>query len=121
VIIDNSILSDNLSTGANPMGGAICNGFIYFSGGTVTVENSSNISGITVDDVQNSGTFTCKVAAQSEFSMGTPPFRFNGIGKMWSSKRRLAPAGSNSRTISAELSATLLSRELALTNQQARR
>ena len=123
VIIDNSILSDNLSTGANPMGGAIynasgtvtvsnstftnnsavdtvlgidvdpeypqsgaggaicnvsgtvtishssltgnyaafkgggiCNGFVYYSGGTVTVENSSNISGNTVDDVQNSGT-----------------------------------------------------------------
>ena len=37
-------------------GGGICNGFFYYSGGTVTVENSSYISGNTVDDVQNSGT-----------------------------------------------------------------
>jgi hypothetical protein len=36
-------------------GGGICNGFIYNSGGTTTVKDSSNISGNTVDDVQNSG------------------------------------------------------------------
>jgi hypothetical protein len=37
------------------MGGGLCNGGIYSSGGTATVENSSNISGNTVDDVHNSG------------------------------------------------------------------
>ena len=38
-------------------GGGICNGFVYYSSGTMTVKNSSNISGNTLDDVQNSGTF----------------------------------------------------------------
>jgi hypothetical protein len=37
-------------------GGGICNGFGYYSGGTVTVKNSSTISGNTFDDVQNTGT-----------------------------------------------------------------
>jgi hypothetical protein len=37
-------------------GGALCNGFNYYIGGTVAVQNSSNISGNTFDDVHNSGT-----------------------------------------------------------------
>src|SRR5207253_5557302 len=36
VIIDNSILSHNLATGANPMGGAI-----YNTSGTVSISNST--------------------------------------------------------------------------------
>jgi hypothetical protein len=52
VTISHSSLTGNY---ASFMGGGICNGFYYYIGGTVTVENSSKISGNTVDDVQNSG------------------------------------------------------------------
>jgi len=52
VTISHSSLTGNY---AILSGGSICNGFGYYSGGTVTVENSSTISGNTVDDVQNSG------------------------------------------------------------------
>lgn len=46
VIIDNSILSDNLSTGANPMGGAI-----YNASGTVTISHSTFTGNSAVDTV----------------------------------------------------------------------
>jgi hypothetical protein len=53
VTISHSSLTGNY---AALTGGGLCNGFFYYSGGTATVENSSNISGNTPDDVQNSGT-----------------------------------------------------------------
>jgi len=53
VTISHSSLTGNY---ASFTGGGLCNGFFYYNGGTATVENSSNISGNTVDDVQNSGT-----------------------------------------------------------------
>jgi autotransporter family porin len=53
VTISRSGLTGNYASYA---GGGLCNGFYYYSGGTVTVENSSVISGNTADDVQNSGT-----------------------------------------------------------------
>ena len=52
VTISHSILTGNY---AAFKGGGICNGGIYNSSGTATVENSSTISGNTADDVQNSG------------------------------------------------------------------
>jgi len=143
VIINNSILSNNLSTGANPMGGAIynqsgtvtisnstftnnsavdtvggiyvdpeypqsgeggaicndggtvtishssltgnyaafmggglCNGGIYGSSGTATVENSSTISGNTVDDVHNSGTLHLDGTSQIDNLGGNPAIPF---------------------------------------------
>src|SRR5262249_42316100 len=53
VTISHSSLLNNY---ASFKGGGICNGGIYGSGGTATVENSSKLSGNTFDDVQNSGT-----------------------------------------------------------------
>jgi hypothetical protein len=53
VTISHSSLTGNY---AALTGGGICNGFPWYSGGSVTVENSSNISGNTVGDVRNSGT-----------------------------------------------------------------
>jgi hypothetical protein len=51
VTISHSGLTSNY---ASWTGGGICNGFSYYPGGTVTVENSSKLSGNTVNDVQNS-------------------------------------------------------------------
>jgi len=52
VTISHSSLTSNYAVFK---GGGICNGFIYGSGGTTTVKDSSNISGNTFYDVQNSG------------------------------------------------------------------
>ena len=46
--------SSLISNYADFKGGGICNGSFWSSGGTLTVENSSRISGNTFDDVQNS-------------------------------------------------------------------
>jgi hypothetical protein len=53
VTISHSILTDKA---AGFVGGGLCNGGWFYSGGTVTVEKSSTILGNAPDDVKNAGT-----------------------------------------------------------------
>jgi hypothetical protein len=67
VTISQSSLTSNY---ASFRGGGICNG--YYSPGTVTVKNSSTISGNTVYDVQNSGTLYLQGGSQIDILNGNP-------------------------------------------------
>jgi hypothetical protein len=67
VTISHSSLTGNY---ASFRGGGICNG--YYSPGTVTVENSSTVSGNTVDDVQNSGTLYLYSSSEIDILDGNP-------------------------------------------------
>jgi hypothetical protein len=73
VTISHSSLTSNF---ASFRGGGICNGGIYNSGGTATVESSSNISGNTVDDVQNSGTLYLDSSSEIDILGGNSAILF---------------------------------------------
>jgi hypothetical protein len=73
VTISHSSLTSNF---ASFRGGGICNGGIYNRGGTATVENSSNISGNTVDDVQNSGTLYLDSSSEIDILDGNSAILF---------------------------------------------
>jgi hypothetical protein len=73
VTISHSNLTNN---SASFRGGGICNGGIFNSGGTATVENSSKLSGNTVDDVQNSGTLYLDSSSEIDLLEGSAPIPF---------------------------------------------
>jgi hypothetical protein len=94
VTISHSTLTNNY---ASFRGGGICNGGIYGSVGTATVENWSRISGNTIDDVQNSGTLYLDSSSEIDILDGNQATIVQGTS---APSPRIFPTRSNTVVVS---------------------